>query len=61
MKDKRIIESLRRELSKNKKTLFAYLFGSFAKFPRYAKDIDVAVFIKGKIPSDFEKTFFFSL
>jgi len=50
-----MIEKIRKVLSREKKVEFAYLFGSFVKSRKYAHDIDIAVYVKGRIPADFER------
>jgi hypothetical protein len=35
--------------------VFAYLYGSFVRNKKYAKDIDIAIFVKGKIKPNFER------
>ncbi len=52
---KKMLKMLRKELQSNKKILFAYLFGSFATYPNYARDIDIAVFVNGRISRNFER------
>ncbi len=55
MRHKEILKTLKKEFRNYEKIAFAYLFGSFVKYPERAKDIDIAVFVKGKIPSKFER------
>jgi len=50
-----MLERIREVLKKEKAVLFAYVFGSFVRSKKYAKDIDIAVFVKGKVPPDFER------
>ena len=50
-----VIEKIVKILSKEKKILFAYLFGSYLENRKYAKDIDIAIFVKGKASKDFER------
>lgn len=45
-----MLEDLKKVLKKEKKINFAYLFGSAAKNPKYANDIDIAVYVKEKLP-----------
>ncbi len=47
----KVVEVLRRD----RRILFAYLFGSFVRNREYAKDIDIAVYVKGKIPLRYEQ------
>ncbi|HDH91534.1 MAG TPA: nucleotidyltransferase domain-containing protein [Candidatus Aenigmarchaeota archaeon] len=50
-----IIGKIRRVLARDKRILFAYVYGSFVKNKKYARDIDIAVFVKGKVSSYFER------
>ena len=50
-----MIEKIKKVLEKEKRVQFAYLFGSFAKNKKYAHDVDIAVYVKGKIPTNFER------
>ena len=49
-----MLDEIRKVLEKEKKVLFAYLFGSSARNEKYSKDVDIAIVIKGKVPLNYE-------
>jgi predicted nucleotidyltransferase len=53
MEKEEIIRKIAEVLKKEKKVVFAYLFGSFLS-SKYANDIDLAVYVKGKVAANFE-------
>ncbi len=55
MEPEKVYQILKEELSKHRSIVFAYVFGSFVKYSEYAKDIDIAVFVSGKIRRNFER------
>ncbi len=50
-----MLKALEEALKKEKRVLFAYLFGSFVKHPEMANDIDVAVYVKGRFSPFLER------
>ena len=50
-----MIRKIREVLKKEKAVVFAYLYGSFVRNEKYAKDIDIAVFVRGKTSLNFER------
>ena len=48
-----MLKKIRKILEKEKKVIFAYVFGSYAR-SKYFKDVDIAVFVRGKTSLDFE-------
>ena len=50
-----IVDKVVEVLRGDKRILFAYLFGSFVRNKDYANDIDIAVFVKGRIPIGYER------
>ena len=53
MEKEEIIRKVVEVLKKEKKVVFAYLFGSFLS-SKYPNDIDLAVYVKGKVDVNFE-------
>jgi predicted nucleotidyltransferase len=53
MEKEEIIRKIAEVLEKEKKVAFAYLFGSFLS-NKYSNDIDLAVYVKGKVDVNFE-------
>jgi len=51
----KIFEKIRNVLEKEEKVIFAYVFGSFLINPDYANDIDIGIYVEGKIDSLFEE------
>lgn len=50
-----MIEEIKKVLKKERKVVFAYLYGSSVRNKKYAKDVDIAVFVKGKVAPNFER------
>ena len=50
-----MIERIREVLRGERKVVFAYLYGSYVRNKRYAKDIDIAIFVKGRPSLSFER------
>jgi predicted nucleotidyltransferase len=53
MEKEEILRKIAEVLKKEKKVAFAYLFGSFL-LNKYSNDIDLAVYVKGKVDVNFE-------
>lgn len=53
MEKDEILRKIAEVLKKEKKVAFAYLFGSFLS-SKYSNDIDLAVYVKGKVDANFE-------
>lgn len=49
-----MLQKIREVLKKEKYMAFAYLFGSYLRNPKYSNDIDIAVFLKGKVKPRYE-------
>jgi len=52
---KNFLKEIEKILKREKAVIFAYLFGSFVRNKKYARDIDIAVFVKGKVGLNFER------
>ncbi|MEM5802081.1 MAG: nucleotidyltransferase domain-containing protein [Candidatus Aenigmatarchaeota archaeon] len=49
-----MLEKIKKILEKERKIIFAYLFGSFLKYPKYSQDLDIGIFVKGKVKLNYE-------
>ena len=50
-----MIRKIKEVLEKEKAVVFAYLYGSSVRNEKYAKDVDIAVFVKGRVSPNFER------
>jgi predicted nucleotidyltransferase len=49
-----MLQKIRKVLKNEKRIIFAYLFGSALKYPKYSRDVDIAIFVKGKVKPGYE-------
>jgi predicted nucleotidyltransferase len=49
-----MLDRIRKILEKEKCIVFAYIFGSYTKSPKYSNDLDIGIFVKNKVKSHYE-------
>jgi len=49
-----MLQKIRKVLKNEKEVVFAYLFGSALRHPEYSEDVDIAIFVKGKVKPGYE-------
>jgi predicted nucleotidyltransferase len=49
-----MLQKIKKVLKEEKNIVFGYLFGSILRSPKYSKDIDIAIFTKGKVGTRYE-------